>query len=463
MVTALVLVAACRPSRTTESAIPIDVSDAAPPLEVRAPGAASDAAAPVASGPRAAGGAPSSLEVLQDGTLVIANETQVATRAPSGAIARHALPRGATPRTSPELAGLVLDDGEGVVELLATPSLVSLYRGKGTAPFGAPSAIVTEDGSALLLQHEGRLLRVVLPKAGANPRVEAVVPVAGGARLNVSITTDAPASATTSDPPVTTGYLFDPSKGTLVGRGVPLAAIPIDGPRGAHTGDLGFVLAGSRVMRIDLRTANVLKQGTVRCAKGEGPYNPTPSPNGALLLVTCGGDAVVLDGATLVERRRIKDVMPGCDNGNILGGEVLADGHTLRLEGCGGEARIDLDKGRYTCGDGAGIVGAPYSMGLGGPGAVPQAPAGRASLPPCTKDLSRSTSAFGTSGRYRLVHGEQLTIEHAGGVITLEDDSAAVPVIARDEASFAYLRGEKVVVRTLPAGKVLLELSPFAP
>ena len=208
----------------------------------------------------------------------------------------------------------------------------------------------------------------------------------------------------------------------------------------------------------------MLKQSTVRCAKGETPLNPTPSPSGALLLVTCGGDAVVLDGVTLAEKRRIKNMMPGCDNGNDLGGVVLADGHTLRLEGCGGEARIDLDRGVYTCGDSAGIVGAPYMM-VAGPGGTmaPQAPAARATLPPCTKDLTRSTSSFGTSGRYRLVHGERLTIEHALGVITLEDDGAAVPVIARDEASFAYLRGDKVVVRSLPAGKVLLELSPFAP
>ena len=89
-------------------------------------------------------------------------------------------------------------------------------------------------------------------------------------------------------------------------------------------------------------------------------------------------------------------------------------------------------------------------------------PSGAASRT-CTKDLSRQTSAFGHSGRYRLVHAEQQAIEHAGGLIPIEDDSSGFPVIASDEASFAYVRGNKVIVRSLPDGKVVLELTPFGP
>jgi len=456
---ALAAAAACRPSRTSEAIIPIDVTDAAAP-STPAPVAAVDAsAAPVAL--PAAGGAPTSVWYVLDGTLLMGNDKQLVARAPDGTLQRKALAHSAVLHTSTDLAGVIVEEGERI-RLLATPSLAVLYEGKGTLPFGSEGVIVIDDGAAVVFQHAGKLTRLALPKALKNPRLETVRPMVNGTRLNVTVASDGP-----GDSMITNGYLFDAQSGTVIGRGIPLVAVNAEGPRGAHAGEIGFTIeAGSRVTRVDLKTAKVVRQGVVRCGKDIPFANPTPNANGSLLLVTCGGDAVVLDGVTLAERRRIKDVMPGCDNGNVLGGDILADGHTLRLEGCGGEARVDLNSGKYVCGDGAGIVGGPYGgMAPPGPGGTssPQAPSGRASLPLCTKDLSRQTSAFGHTGRYRLVLSEHQSIEHAGGLVDLEEESTGFPVVAADESSFAYVLGNKVIVRGLPDGKLKLELTPFAP
>jgi hypothetical protein len=248
---------------------------------------------------------------------------------------------------------------------------------------------------------------------------------------------------------------------------------PIYGPppRVAHAGPSGFVVEGRRLERIDLRTAKVDRQTTIRCGKDLEVGNPTPSPSGGLVLVTCGDDGVVLDGMTLLERRRISRIIPGCDNGGTLGGVVLDDGHTMLLSGCGGEAKLDLATGRYVCGDNSGVLGAPYDIApvfAVGPGGVPtmttpvapSAPAGRERVPRCTPESEAGqTTMLGPTSRYRLLHGEQrLTIKHVGGkTIELEED-ASYPSVAPDDSVFAYPRGARVVVRSLPDGALRAEI-----
>jgi hypothetical protein len=175
--------------------------------------------------------------------------------------------------------------------------------------------------------------------------------------------------------------------------------------------------------------------------------------------VTCGEDGVVLDATTLATRRRLPSIMPGCDNGPFLGGEILKDGRTLRLDGCGGEAKLDLQTGNYACGDDPGLLGAPYDMGVGLPGR-PRMPTGRERVPRCAKGDSQTTR-LGSSDTYRLDQSDHYAVVFNGGALSLGDD-AGYPVIAPDESEIAYTSGDRVVVRSLPGGKTVTELSLVA-
>jgi hypothetical protein len=169
---------------------------------------------------------------------------------------------------------------------------------------------------------------------------------------------------------------------------------------------------------------------------------------------------VVLDAATLAERRRIPRIIPGCDNGPILGGTILPDGHTLWLSGCGGEAKLDLASGRFKCSDSDGLLGAPYMPMPPMPGAGSgawQAPPDRRNVPACGASQTESTP-FGRSGRYKLKYVEHVAIETPEGAIELGDGE--IPAVAPDEQSFAYQHDGHVIVRALPGGAQLADLVP---
>ena len=201
----------------------------------------------------------------------------------------------------------------------------------------------------------------------------------------------------------------------------------------------------------DLVGGRTLRQRTIRCGSFLG--NPTVSPDGSTILLTCGGDAVVLDGATLAERRRIRNVMPGCDNGNWLGGSVLAGSPAvLQIEGCGGMARLDLASARYVCGDNGGIMGAPYEpmTGPGGMAHFKQPVAPRCS--PQEDDQPRQP--LGPSGTYSYAFDAQILFGGPGTKIQLEE-GISIPAISPKEDRLAYVLGKKVIVRALPSGAVV--------
>lgn len=100
--------------------IPIDVTDAGQPLVAMV-----DAASPAPAAMPVAGGAPTVVWCALDGTLLASNDKQIAARAPDGTLHRHTLAQSATLHTSPDLSGVIVDEGGGV-KLLATPSLVVL-------------------------------------------------------------------------------------------------------------------------------------------------------------------------------------------------------------------------------------------------------------------------------------------------------------------------------------------------
>ncbi len=395
---------------------------------------------------------PSAIVYTPDATLVVVGRRLMLARAPDGTTKRRRLAEDMMVDVSSDVRGVVVRTDD-MAELLATPSLDSLYQGVATSLMSTPSVLVVDDGRAVVLQQGDALLRLAVPTEFHAARPVSLTSVARGSRVNLAFDT-----GSTTDG--FSGTLFNAKDGAVVGRGFAATMFQTSVALVGFANDVAFVIKGDRLSRVDLATAKVARQTQVACGKDRTLANPTPSPAGDLVLVTCDLDAIVFDGATLQVLRRIPRIMPGCDNGYILGGAVLSDNRTLVLGGCGGEARIDLGSGKYTCGDGGGIVGAPYEMfGGGGP---PRPPTGRERLPRCTKE-GLMTGSFGRSGRFRIAYGEHVTIESAGArTIELEPDGTA-PVIAPDERSFAYSRGDRVVIRGLPAGELIAELRLVGP
>jgi hypothetical protein len=451
MAATAVAMAMCRPSRPGQTKDPGRVVQLPPPITTAAP--------PVEGGADAPGAAqaqlPPQIEFAADGTLIVASGSVIVARAEDGTLARQARSPGADVAVSAELPGVLLQQGNddhANLVLLATPTLQKLYAGKGDTVSESPVAVALPN--EVLLQGGGALLRLALPSDAAG--VGHVALVASGTRINVTVAREGDAGMDFI------GVLYDARTGARVGRGLPLRS-SYDLPRAATALSSGYLVEGHRVARLGLDTGRELQHALVRCPADTEVGNPTPSPTGSLLLVTCGSDGVVLDGLTLAERRRIPDILPGCDNGPVLGGLVLPDGHTLLLSGCGGEARLDLARGRYSCADEAGLIGKPYN--LFGDDPRWQAPPDRRNVPPCRQqdagqaDDTVQRSTFGSTGRYALIFGDRIAVQGPRGRIELEE-GAGVPVMAPDERSFAYATGQRVVIRGLPDGAKSGEIAP---
>jgi hypothetical protein len=443
-----VALAACRPSHDATSDPHRETVSIAPPADATA--------AVVDAGVDAARlftdtDSPGAIGYVADGTLLAFGSRALLARSRTGAVARYSLPEGATIQIASDLRGVVVRT-ETHATLLATPRLEVLYDGTGTPLDISTNVLAVQDRHVLLFQKGAELARLPLPSTVPLEEARGLRLVANETRANVSFHHD------TDNGPVYSAVLYDLATGGRIGRGVSLES-DYSQPSTALLDTVAYFVEGKRVSRVDLRTGAVVRKGTVVCGAETPVGNPTPSPDGALLLVTCGNDAVVLDGATLVSRRRIRDVVPGCDNGPILGGDILKDGHTLRLDGCGGEAKLDLGTGKYACADDPGLLGAPYGAGMPIPGGQ-RLPKGREHVGRCTS-VETPTTRLGASERYRLDHSNVLAVTFDGGSIPLPD-AVGDPVLAPDESEFAYLRGDRVVVIGLPKGKAITELSLIA-
>lgn len=409
----------------------------------------------VASTPAAAGpeleappaDPPRLVAFLGDGTLLVEGSRSLLAWTSQGGSREVPLPEGErTLVTSPAHAG-VLIVLPGRVTLLTTPDLAVAHEGPGTALTDVP-AISLERERALLVQAGAKLARLDTRSAPAGASVETVTPLLDGRRFSVTFVETAPDG---SQQP--SALLYDAERQLVLGPGLPFRQYPIEAPRSGVSGKVGFSIENRQVLRWDLEKGKVERRAAVRCAGDRELGNPTPSPKGDLLVVTCGDDLVVLDGATLKSRRRVTRVVPGCDQGPNLNGTVLPDGKTLQLEGCGGIAKLDLGRGKYTCGDSAGVMGAPYLDAPPAPGAAVGVPAGRAGVPACTQSADEQPVPLGRTGRSRIVYGERVRLVLDSTELELEPDSQ-LPVLSPDEAWLAYARTDHVVVRGLPDGKV---------
>ena len=391
------------------------------------------------------------LAFLQNGTLAVATDKEILTLDAAGALRRAPANGRAASLDSAEYAEGIVLEGKSDVVLLDAPTLRELYVGGGRRLVGPLDAIAIDgDAPSVLVARGGKLARFTLPQ-GKPRRVDHFEIVAGGTRAIVTWSFD---ETTASD-----ATIFDVATGRAVGRAVPTNVFAGE-PRAAIAGAFQYGLENGRAVVIDLASGAVARSARIACPKDAFLGNPLLSPTGDWLLVTCGPDGIALDPRTLAAKRRYSRILPGCDNGYSLPAHYDAKSSSvLVVEGCGGEARLDLKTGKYTCSDDVGLVGADYEIVALAPG-VPsrRAPAGRENLPRCTAGLEPGApNALGSSGAYSFVYGEPPEIVHAGGKLAL-DAGTSLPAISPDESKIAYELKDRVVVRSLPSGAVLHEL-----
>ena len=436
---------ACSPPAT-------DRAPAAPPVATAwapdQPAASTPAAPAQATTPDPPpSGPPRSVAFAGDGTLLVETERSLIAWVPQGGTRTLPLPEGKpTLVVSSAHAGVALTLPDRAL-LLTTPELTVAHDGPGTVLTDVP-AVHLERERVILAQSGRAVVRLDTRRAPAAASVEAVTPLLDGKRFSVTFVEAAPDG---SDKP--SALLYDAEHAVVLGPGLPFRLYPVSAPRASARGKLGFSIESGEVLRWDLEKGTVVRRAKVRCAADRQLGNPTPSPQGDLLVVTCGDDLIVLDGKTLQRRRVVPRVVPGCDQGPSLNGHVLPDGKTLELEGCGGIARLDLRSGKYACGDSAGVMGAPYLDAPPPPGTPQGLPAGRARVPACNKSADEQAYRLGVTGRYTIVYGERSRILHEKAALELEAD-AQIPVLSPDEAWLAYARADHVVVRSLPDGQV---------
>jgi hypothetical protein len=211
----------------------------------------------------------------------------------------------------------------------------------------------------------------------------------------------------------------------------------------------------------DLATGSVLRRGRIGCPRNAqtiyGAGNVIVAPAGDKLVLTCEMDGLAFDAKALRRTRVLPHLIPGCDNGPILPAHFSEDGSRLILEGCGGEARLDVATGKFQCGDADGLMGGDYEMLMPAPKRTrpPQA----SGVPPCRASANPSVSYSRLAAGYSREWGpdEQALVGPKGVRIVLPGN--AMPVVAPTGDRFAYPSDDKVIVRSLPSGATLQELT----
>lgn len=392
-------------------------------------------------------GAITTIQYAADGTLVVVREHGVEAYDAGGAVRRVAVvaPR-AVVAVSRLMDGVAVEAG-GTVRLFATPSLKLLVEAPGRiADAATPLVLRAGHGGAASFAHAGALVTVEPPPRSEARDAVSVAVVAARTRAIVSWRGD--------DASQTKGALYSLPSGAYLGE---VAPAPVDSflpPTAIALGSAQYALEDDRLVVRDLTTARTVRAQRLVCRSELGMANLTVSPDGALILYTCGGDGVVLDGKTLAKIRSIPAIVPGCDNGMILGGRFDGDGPGYVVDGCGGEARVNLRSGRYSCGDVAELLGAPYDMGGGG--APRRLLPDRVGLPRCTSAGAAPASPLGGSDRYFVRYETRSAILDGSRPLFELEEGAATPALSADETRVAYELADAIVVRELPSGRVLI-------
>jgi len=379
--------------------------------------------------------------------------------------------------------------------VLSTVDLATLHHGPGRVVDGAiavPSAGARKatgqdpiDDASVLFVHEGEMVSLALPPGGGKKEVGdlhvdpksdlAIVSWHEGSRslaaaysirsvglLGPAVTLEEPGgmpvAATVgrlqyyvaiAPPPARPAARTNGSSSDF--SGVPAPSAPSGGVEPVPALEYDDLQKRRSLVIRDLETGRVLRQRPIACAGFLG--NPTVSPNRDTVVVTCEGTALVLDGRTLTERRRIPYVIPGCDNAYALSGTIVGDApQLLEVEGCGGFARLNLSTGRYLCGDSDGVMGGAYEAMDPDGSSRPGRP--RPQAPPCSDPQAVTGDHVKLSALYTLAVERNAVLRKGAPEIQLEPD-ASMPVVVGNEQWLAYLHDKKLLIRTLPSGALL--------
>lgn len=404
-----------------------------------------------------------------DGSLALELATKLVVYGANGEKREHALAPGADVSWPYQAVRSVLIEDHGTVRLVAMSSMRELHRAKGRAVDNVLVESASDGDGGTDSDSDVDVAGVVLGPTGAIARL--LAPPGERPRLyNVSITKSgryAVASWRLNDDSMKIpAFVYDLTAGRRIGPVLPMSQM---GDRGIATffGDLQMGVRDDKVVVIDLATAQVLRSARIGCPPSKRPTadgdiirgNPIVDQRGIRMVVTCDDDAVLIDVATLRSIRTMSNVIPGCDNGMNLPAHFSTDGSTLVVEGCGGEAHIDLATGKYRCGDSDGLMGAPYEpFGRESP-----RPAKAIGVPPCGDAGALNLSLIDLSPNYRSMSTESgIVLAGPNGLrIELSETISTTLALAVSpkEDRFAVIEGNKVVVRALPGGAVLNELS----
>lgn len=403
-----------------------------------------------------------------DGSLALELATRLVVYGANGERRELALAPSADVSWPYQAVRSVLVDENGTVRLIAMSSVRELHHAKGrafdnvlieSASDGDGGIDSDVDVAGVVLGPSGATVARLLAPPGARPRL-----------YNVSITKSgrfAVASWRLNDESTKIpSFVYDLTTGRRIGPVLPMSQM---GDRAVATffGDRQIGVRDDKVVVIELATAQDLRSARIGCPPPSRPTadseiirgNPIVDERGTRMVVTCDDDAVLIDVATLRSIRTMSNVIPGCDNGMSLPAHFSADGSTLVVEGCGGEAHIDLATGKYRCGDSDPLMGAPYEpFGRENP-----RPAKAIGVPACGDGGAFNSSLIDLSPNYRSVSTQDgIALAGPNGLrIALSETVSTTLALAVSpkEDRYAVIEGNKVIVRALPGNAVLSELS----
>jgi hypothetical protein len=396
-----------------------------------------------------------SVVFAEDGSLIVELVGRLVSVGATGARTEYAFPADALLTwDSPAGHSAVIDDRHAA-RLVSLAPLAEVHQGARSLLQGTAVIDGTEGHDiavVLLPPHATTLARLILPRAD-----EVIVD-------NVNLTASGHFAIVTWREGLDGGtrdraqaYSLATMKPT--GDVLPMPSMSMDGPRATLDGDRQVGLRGEDVVVIDLATASVLRKAHLACPPrppGAGEIhraNPTVDPRGANILVTCDLDGVLLDAQTLRPKRTFTHLVPGCDNGYDLGAHFNADGSRLILEGCGGEARLNVTTGKFSCGDGDGLMGQSYDS------TSQTRPSQAIGVPRCRADADSSTTLSPVSAHYVHEQGPDTNVLIGPGSVRVKLEEGIRPSVSPKEDRFAYTDGTTVFLRALPSGAPLSPLT----
>lgn len=392
---------------------------------------------------------PSQIEFQQNGALVVTTPRSVCAVDSNGKGRCIPVP----PKSSVTAAsreGLVVETRNDAT-LYATPSLDELFRGD----LRDDGFVFRKADTTIAMQMSGKLVALKLPKSHDGQAPNAIERTASGTYAILFFYGE------------NDSLVYEVATATLIGKLPPL--LNVSGASQVRiVGDRLFAIERGQMSIRELPTLRIVRKRAIPCGNKEvGLGNIVVSPSETHVLVTCGWDGILLDGKTLNPLKRFSKIIPGCDNGVDLPASFdKVNEKELVVEGCGGEARLNLSTGTYRCSDNPGIVGAPYAMM---PDDVPsKAPAGRENLPSCTSEKEREARAsvlYLDDARTHWLERESeeadVDVLHGPGVrISLDACTPNTVALAKDASRFACVEGDSVVVRALPKGDEVARFKP---